>query len=73
MAFGDDIFANDADIEQQQLEQAGDRIASLKRKGICLHGHFNTRTLECYECKKTWTSEKEMFEDMDELALEYGV
>jgi hypothetical protein len=70
---GDGIFDNDADIEQHQLEQAGNRIASLKRKGICLHGHINTTTHECYECKKTWTSEKEMFEEIDELALEYGI
>ena len=73
MMFGDSIFENDADIEQHQLEQAGNRIASLRKKGICLHGHHNTKTLECYECKKTWTSEKEMLEEMENLALEYGV
>ncbi len=71
--YGDDIFANDADIEQHQLEQAGNRIAALKRKGICLHGHINTITLECLECQKTWISEKEMNDEIDDLSLEYGL
>ena len=72
MPFGDGIFDNDADIEQHNLIQAGNRIAELKRQGICLHGHINTRTHECYECKKTWDSENEMLQEIDELAIEYG-
>jgi hypothetical protein len=73
--FGDGIFDNDADIEQQQLEQAGNRIARLKEKGICLHGHINIKTCKCLDlsCGKTWETQEEMFKEIDDLALEYGL
>ncbi len=71
--YGESIFANDADIEQHQLEQASKRISNLRKKGICLHGHMNTTTLECYECQKTWTSKEEMLTEIEDLALEYGL
>ena len=69
----DDIFANDADIEQHQLEQAGDRIAALKAQGICLHGHLQTKEFRCLECGKTWDSEEEMYSEITNLHLDYGI
>lgn len=70
-----DVFSGDADIEQQQLEQAGNRIASLRKQGICLHGWINAKTLICLEpdCFKTWETEKEMLDEIDDLKLEYGM
>ena len=70
-----DIFSGDADIEQQQLEQAGNRIASLKKQGICLHGWLNTKTLECLEpdCGKTWDNEDQMYDEITDLHMEYGI
>ena len=71
----DDIFGNDADIETQQLIQAGNRIAALREQGICLHGWLNTRTLVCLEpgCGKTWDNEEEMNTEINELNIEYGI
>ena len=69
------IFAHDANIEQHQLEQTGNRISRLKKKGICLHGHINTKTLVCLEpnCGKTWDSEQQMFDEIEDLRIEYGI
>ena len=73
--FNDDlgIFAHDADIEQRQLEQQGNRISALREQGICLHGHINTKECKCLEpnCGKTWKSENEMYDEIEELRLEY--
>ena len=73
--FGDGIFDNDADIEQHNLEQAGDQLASLKRMGICLHGHINIDTRKCLDpdCGKTWETQEEMFQEIDDLTIEYGL
>ena len=70
----DNFFAHDADIETHQLNQRADRVASLKRSGICLHGHINTKEMKCLEpdCGKTWETEQEMWEEIDNLAIEYG-
>jgi len=75
MMYGDGIFDNDADIEQHNLEQSGNRIAALKKRGICLHGYINTKTHACLEpgCGKTWDSEEEMWEEIDNLRIEYGI
>jgi len=67
----DNVFENDADIEQGNLERAGNRIATLKKRGICLHGWINTTTCVCYDCNKTWKNEQEMFEEIDDLQLRY--
>jgi hypothetical protein len=71
----ENIFAGDADIEQQQLIQAGNRIAALREQGICLHGWLNTRTLVCLEpdCGKTWDNKDEMDDEIAELNMEYGI
>jgi hypothetical protein len=29
----------DADFEQREMEELGNQIAALERKGICTHGH----------------------------------
>jgi hypothetical protein len=70
----DDFFAHDGDIETHQLNERADRVASLKRSGICLHGHLQTKEFKCLEpdCGKTWETEQEMWDEIDNLAIEYG-
>ena len=63
------IFANDADIEQRQLEEAGNRISRLRQQGICLHGHL--QNTKCLECGKTWETEEKMWDEIEGLRLEY--
>ena len=67
------VFANDADIEQHNLEKAGNRISALRKQGICLHGYRNTKTLKCLDCNKTWTTEDEMFTEISNLHIEYEI
>jgi len=69
----DNIFPADADIEQRQLEQAGNSIAALRKQGICLHGHLQTREFKCLECGKTWDNEDEMYTEITDLHIEYGI
>jgi len=70
----DDFFSNDGDIETIQLEQRAERVNALKENGICLHGHINTKTHECLEpkCGKAWETEQEMWDEIDNLAIEFG-
>ena len=55
---------NDADLQQHEYERQGNIIASLRKKGICLHGSrkgpgdpFETGIMfSCLDCGKvaTW-------------------
>lgn len=55
----------DADMEQAELERRGNRIAELRRKGICVHGWVqgtpgvDNGPVRCLEegCGESWDSE----------------
>ena len=36
--YDDEAIYQDADIEQWEMEREGNRLAALKRQGICTHG-----------------------------------
>lgn len=64
----------DADIEQRQLENTGNLIARLRRKGICLHGWVKMPQVgecECLQCGKKWPSAAECDEERQELKIQY--
>ena len=63
----DNIFDNDADIDAFNLEQAGNRVAALKKRGVCVHGwsqHLPDGRVQCKECGK-------MFADAEAHDEEY--
>jgi hypothetical protein len=50
---------NAADHTQAKLERLGDRIADLKKRGICTHGWLKTwpdETVTCLDCKAVFAS-----------------
>ena len=59
---------NDADIEMRELEIAANRIARLKRRGICCHGWYKTIPIvRCNECGKEFPDVAALHEERDQL------
>jgi hypothetical protein len=42
--YDEEAIYQDADIEQMEMEQLGNRIARLKEQGVCTHGSGVTRS-----------------------------
>jgi hypothetical protein len=50
---------NAADYQQAKLERLGDRIADLKKQGICSHGWLKTppgQQVTCLDCGSVFPS-----------------
>ena len=70
MDFDDDAPAGfrDADFETRSLEESANRIARLRKKGICVHGSLQgppgppsrpTKVWTCTQCGQQWPTERE--------------
>lgn len=56
----------DADFEMAELQNAAKREARLRKKGICTHGWYNSKTATCNHCGKVFESEAHLLEDRRE-------
>ena len=60
------IFENDADIEQGELEAAGNRATMLRKRGICLHGWLQGNpadsSVTCLDCGAAFASSEAAYE-----------
>lgn len=64
----------DGDHEMAALEQAGNTVARLQRKGICLHTWVQAPAFgeaRCLNCGKTWPNSAMMAEEQEELRNKY--
>ena len=64
------FFDNDADIEMAQLEEAGNRAARLRKRGICDHGWLQGHpdgTVTCNHCGKVFASFDAAYAAHDEV------
>lgn len=68
-----DSFIQDADIEMADLQEAANREARLKRKGICTHGHLQgppgKPKVTCLNCGKVFADFEEAYEARAEALI----
>ena len=58
----------DADFEMAELEATGNRMAALRRKGVCVHDSTfcdpeGDGTVECCDCNAKWRNHDDWYED----------
>lgn len=65
---------NDADIETRELENAGNTISRLKKKGICCHGWIKAPAgcaVICLDCGKIWKNYSDFDEEREQIKMDY--
>lgn len=70
----------DADLEMASLQEAGNTIARLRKRGICTHGWIQgppgpaskpTTVWTCHHCGKTWPTEVALRDEEEEIKERY--
>jgi hypothetical protein len=62
------------DIATITAERTGNEIASLLKKGVCMHFSYMApkgKPVVCRDCGKTFASEDELLEESDDMRAEY--